>query len=75
MECAQGSARKARSLRADVPAQLDAILAKMLARNPENRYQSPDEVAEALEPYCRSGGPETTVGSGSSAVEVDIPNK
>lgn len=41
-----------RSVRRDVPRELDEIVAKMLARLPENRYQTPLEVAESLEPFA-----------------------
>ena len=37
-----------RQVRPDAPAELDAILQKMLAKKPGNRYQSPGEVALAL---------------------------
>jgi sugar lactone lactonase YvrE len=35
-------------IRADVPAEVEAILQKMLAKNPADRYQSPAELAAAL---------------------------
>jgi serine/threonine protein kinase len=37
--------------RPDIPAELAAILGRMLAKRPEDRYQSPAEVATALEPF------------------------
>ncbi len=40
---------RARSQRADVPAALDAALARALERNPEQRFQNADEFARALE--------------------------
>ncbi|MEZ6071715.1 MAG: PQQ-binding-like beta-propeller repeat protein [Pirellulales bacterium] len=40
------------SLRPEVPAELAAIVAKMLARNPDDRYQSPKELIAALKPYA-----------------------
>jgi serine/threonine protein kinase/outer membrane protein assembly factor BamB len=43
-----------RKLRSDLSAELEAVVAKMLARNPANRYQSPDEVVEALAPFAAS---------------------
>jgi eukaryotic-like serine/threonine-protein kinase len=42
-----------RDARADVPAGLDRVLLKMMARDPERRYQTPGEVADALEPFAR----------------------
>jgi serine/threonine-protein kinase len=41
-------------LRADVPAAVAAVLRKMLAKRPEERYQTPGEVVLALEPFCRA---------------------
>jgi WD40 repeat protein/serine/threonine protein kinase len=44
-------ARRVRTLRAEVPAELDAVIARMLARDPKDRYQTPREVARALAPF------------------------
>ena len=41
-----------RELRPEVTEELAAVLAKMMARNPEQRYQKPIEVVQALEPFC-----------------------
>ena len=35
-----------------LPADLAAVLARMLAKRPADRYQTADEVADALEPFC-----------------------
>jgi serine/threonine protein kinase len=43
----------------DVPGlrpEVTAVLHKMMAKKPEERYQTPAEVAQALEPYCKAGG-------------------
>lgn len=45
-------APRVRSVRPEVPAELDAIVAKMLARAPEGRYQTPAEVTNALSPFA-----------------------
>lgn len=42
-----------RSLRPEAPELLEAILAKMLARNPDRRFNSAEEVASALERFAR----------------------
>src|SRR5205807_1317961 len=39
-------------LRDDVPAELAAVLDRMLAKDPAARYQTPVEVAEALAPFA-----------------------
>jgi hypothetical protein len=41
----------AREGRPEVSAGLEAVLARMLAKRPEGRYQTPGEVAEALAPF------------------------
>lgn len=39
------------ALRPDVPTELSALVAKMIAKNPAHRFQTPAEVAEALVPF------------------------
>jgi serine/threonine protein kinase len=41
-----------RSIRSDVPAELEAVLAGMLAKEPSERFATPGEVAEALAPFA-----------------------
>jgi serine/threonine protein kinase len=41
-----------RAVRADVSPQLEEVLRKMMARLPEDRYQTPIEVAQALAPHA-----------------------
>jgi serine/threonine protein kinase len=41
------------SLRAEVPDALAAVVEKMMAKGPEERYQSPAEVVEALAPWTQ----------------------
>jgi hypothetical protein len=43
-------------LRPDVPAGLWAVLARLLAKDPARRYQTPAEVAQALAHFCKRGG-------------------
>jgi formylglycine-generating enzyme required for sulfatase activity/tRNA A-37 threonylcarbamoyl transferase component Bud32 len=40
----------------ELPAELDAVLQKMLAKRPEQRYQTPNEVAHVLSPFVGAGG-------------------
>jgi serine/threonine protein kinase len=40
--------------RPEVPAELSAILQKMLAKEPSDRFQTPGEVAAALEPFTQT---------------------
>jgi hypothetical protein len=44
-------------LRPEVPAELSAVVARMLAKDPAQRYQTPIEVARALAPFVK-GGPQ-----------------
>src|SRR5262249_48240955 len=41
------------SLRTETPPEIAAIIRKMMAKKPEDRFQTPAEVAQALKPYCR----------------------
>jgi hypothetical protein len=42
-----------RTLRADVPAELAAVLSRMMAKDPAARFQTPAEVAKALAPFAK----------------------
>jgi WD40 repeat protein len=44
-------------VRADVPSGVRAVVAKLMAKRPEDRYQTPAEVADALLPFCQGAGP------------------
>jgi WD40 repeat protein/tRNA A-37 threonylcarbamoyl transferase component Bud32 len=44
------------SLRADVPPGVLAIVRALLAKRPEDRIQTPAELAAALEPFCSADG-------------------
>ena len=53
----------------DAPARLEAVVAKMLARNPDDRYQTPLEAAEALAPFAMG-----TKDQWDEDSEIDLPN-
>jgi serine/threonine protein kinase len=42
------------SIRPDVPADLAAVVAKLLQKDPGSRYQTPGEAAKALEPFFKT---------------------
>jgi serine/threonine protein kinase len=46
-----------RSIRPDVPQEVVAIVDKMMAKEPGQRYQTPREIMEALEPWMRTPVP------------------
>jgi len=50
-----GTAPRLTSLRDEVPAELDELCAKLLARDPAERFQTPGEVAAALTPFGLTG--------------------
>jgi formylglycine-generating enzyme required for sulfatase activity/serine/threonine protein kinase len=41
--------------RPEVPVELAALVAKMMAKEPERRFQTPKEVAQALQPFFKKG--------------------
>ena len=44
-----------RDLRPETPAEVAAVIEKLLAKQPDDRYQTPTELAAALEPFAVSG--------------------
>src|SRR5207237_8211177 len=48
-------ARPLNQARPDVPEALAAVVTKMLAKDPAQRFQTPIEVARALAPFAREG--------------------
>lgn len=52
MALATQSPNSIRSLRPDVPAPLAQIIERMLAKNPADRFATPEELIDALAPFC-----------------------
>jgi serine/threonine protein kinase len=48
--------------RPDVPDSMAAILERMLAKDPRNRFETPEQVAEALLPFCTPPPPPPSAG-------------
>ena len=44
--------RPASGIRAEVPAELDEVVLRMIAKNPQDRYATPADVVEALTPFA-----------------------
>jgi serine/threonine protein kinase len=49
----QASPRPLHEIRKNVPPAVVAVMSKMLAKRPDDRYTTPIEVAAALEPFCK----------------------
>ena len=62
--------RPLHELRADVPAGLSAVVAKMLAKEAGGRYPHPVEVAQALEPFVKAVGKPITAAGASGPPRV-----
>ena len=45
-------APRVRTYRPEIPEEIDAVIAKAMAANPEDRYQTPEELAEAITAYA-----------------------
>jgi hypothetical protein len=48
-------ARPLNMMRPEVPVELAAVVAKMMAKEPHRRFQTPGEVAQALTPFFKTG--------------------
>lgn len=79
---AMEDAPRARSFRPELPEQLDDCIARMLARDPAERFQSASEVAQALDalaamgdriPVARPWGAPTAAAVFSGAKELSCP--
>lgn len=68
----QDTVPPASSLRSDVPQALDAVIAKMLQKNPDDRQQTPAEVAIALAPFAAhlDAAFDETISATAMAVQV-----
>ncbi len=53
--------RPLHEVRPEVPSDLSAVVGKMLAKSPAERYQRPIEVAQALAPFIRAGAKDDKV--------------
>jgi WD40 repeat protein len=52
-------------VRSDLPAGLGAVVRRLMAKRPEQRYQTPAEVAAALAPFCGPVPGASTIAGGS----------
>lgn len=70
MAHAQKPSRSLTSLRSDVPEMLSDVVARMLAKDPSDRYQSPTDVVRALSPFTTALTPSTSKRRSSFEPEV-----
>jgi formylglycine-generating enzyme required for sulfatase activity len=68
-----GAMQPLREVRPEVPEELAAVVAKMMARNPADRYGRPADVAAALLPFVKGGRPSGESDARPRAV-ADVPN-
>jgi len=54
-------------VRAEAPAELGAVAAKMMAKDPARRYQKPIDAAKALAPFIKAAAPTTKAGAPTPA--------
>jgi serine/threonine protein kinase len=57
-------------VRPEIPVELAAVVAKMMAKEPDRRFQTPGEVARALTPFFKSVASQAT-GSRAEVLRVD----
>jgi WD40 repeat protein/serine/threonine protein kinase len=65
-------ARPVDEVRPEVPPAVAAIIARLMAKNPAERFQTPTELADALAPFCP--GTSGTVVAAAAAVPAPNPN-
>jgi serine/threonine protein kinase len=59
-----------RERRADVPEELEVLVRKLLAKKPQERYQTPAELIAALEPFCQGHAPTRSEPDGQPMVVI-----
>ena len=62
-------------VRPEVPAELGAIVAKMMAKDPVKRYQKPIEVAQALAPFFVKSGLKGSPAAPAVSADVVVPKR
>jgi serine/threonine protein kinase/WD40 repeat protein len=60
-------------VRPEVPLELAAVVAKMMAKQPERRFQTPDQVAQALAPFTKTVGAAASLVPNQISVSGEMP--
>ena len=70
------AAPSVRVLRPEVSEQLDGILARLMATDPDARFSTPQEVVDALKPHAKGAkpAPRRAPSRGIGTAELDTPN-
>jgi hypothetical protein len=77
----QKKAQPLTELRDDLPEELVLVLERMMAKDPKHRYQTPADVALALEPFTRAAAvarapkPQSRVQATDTDRTIDVPKK
>ncbi len=61
------------SLRPDVPPEVEALIAKLLAKRPGDRFQRPAELARAIAPLARGANLAALANRMRESAELDLP--
>lgn len=69
MARATGEAQLLRSVRTDAPVELESVVARMLAREPQDRYATPSELIAGLAPFTSTETASAETASSDAAVE------
>ena len=64
---------RARSIRPEIPKELDDVLARMLARDPDDRFQTPNDVAKALAHFANVSPSEQAISAPPPPAHVSEP--
>ncbi len=62
-------------VRPDVPTELATVVARLLAKEPAQRFQTPLEIAQLLAPFCKAGQKPNSPSGGMKPSPLPAPNQ